>query len=282
MDLGLRSDDRVLVLGSSGWFGREFRAMFDAWSPPSVALWVAGPSDPTAPQEEDLQEFHPTVVVNFAFLTRERLESDGEKVFVHTNTRLTDRFQHHASRPGVRLAVTISSGAAVSDPDHPYGRLKAAEEQRSLELIDSKRSVVVIRAFSVSGGYVRRPRDYAFSDFIMQAPSGAIHVAAPHLVFRRYCSVRDALTVALRSGTAGRSGVFETGGDRVEMGELASTVSQVVNPKARVLRSEVNASEASEYCSDDRSWREWCADVDVQPSDLNSQVTQAATVLLGR
>lgn len=282
MDLGLRSDDRVLVLGSSGWFGRELRALFDASATPSTVLWVPGPSDPSGPREEKMQEFRPTVVLNFAFLTRERLESDGEDAFIETNTRLTRRFEEHAARSGVRLAVTISSGAAVTEPEHPYGRLKAEEERRALDLADEDRSIVVIRAYSVSGGYVRRPRDYAFSDFITQAPSGEIRVAANRLVYRRYCAVADALTVAVRSGTSGRSGLFETGGDLLEMGELAASVASAVNPEARVVRPDVIDSQASEYCSDDRSWREWCADVDVQPSDLRAQVIQVAEVLLDR
>ena len=280
MDLGLRSDDRVLVLGSSGWFGREFRALFESLPMQPASLWVPGASDPSAPAGEEITAFDPTVVVNFAFLTRERVETEGEDAFIDVNTALMDRFELLAQRSPVRMAVTVSSGAAVTEPLHPYGRLKAREEQRVLDLVTEHRSVVVIRAYSVSGGYVRRPHAYAFSDLLLQAAAGRIEITASNHVRRRYCSVVDALTVALLSAGQGRSGIFETGGDLIEMGELAERMRTIVNPDATIVRPELDDAVAHDYCSDNRSWLAWSSAAGVKPMTLDHQIRQAASILL--
>ena len=280
MDLGLRADDRVLVFGASGWFGRELRALVALADPVPTFLWVPGPSAEVVPDDAFVYDFHPSVVINFASLTRERVEAEGEQIFTATNEYLAGRFLTHAQTARVRLAVTVSSGAAVTETDHAYGRLKAAEEESALHLVDTRRTVVVIRAYSVSGGYVRRPRDYAFSDFILQAAEGQVRVSASSTVHRRYCAVRDVLTVALRSGGNGRSGLFETGGSLVEMGELAEAIAAIVNPRASVTRSPLSSSVSRAYCSDNSTWLEWSAAAGVRPAELKEQITQAAGILL--
>lgn len=121
-----------------------------------------------------MREYEPTHVANFAFLTRERVAHEGYDTFVRTNRSLLGRFVSASSLPSVRAVLTVSSGAALdstasSIQRNPYGYLKRIEEAAALSLVGSARSVVVARAWSVSGPYVRRPRAYAFSDFILSA-----------------------------------------------------------------------------------------------------------------
>ena len=276
MDLGLAPDDRIVVLGSSGWFGREFHALVEASS--ANLLSVPGPSQGESVTETQIAEFDPTVVLNFAFLTREQVEARGAEEFERINAQLTGRFLRLASGDSVRTALTVSSGAAVTEPDHLYGRMKAEEEVRALDLVTDQRRVVVLRAYAVSGGYVRRPREYAFSDMIMRAADGAVTVKADRPVYRRYCSVSDALAIALRTGA---SGVFETGGDLVEMEELAEAVVEVVNPRATISRAPRVSELASSYHSDDSSWQAWSSQAGVKPMNLREQISAAASVLLG-
>jgi hypothetical protein len=145
----------------------------------------------------------------------------------------------------------------------------------------AEKQIVIIRAYSVSGGFVRRPRDYAFSNFIVQASKGAIHIKAPSLVYRRYCSVTDALTVALRSAADGMTGVFETGGPRVELGELAQRISDRLGPGIPITRPQIESTTVREYLSDNESWMKWSSASGIRTSDLNEQIDQTAGVLLG-
>ena len=280
MDLGLRSDDRVVILGSSGWFGREFRALLGRMNCPAEVLPSPGPSSGQGFDLDSLRTFNPTIVVNFAFLTRERVDSEGEQAFRCINTQLTERFIRLAESPAVRFAVTVSSGAAVTEPHHPYGELKAAEETAALALTGPTRTVVVLRAYSVSGALIRRPREYAFSDLVLQAKSGRVQVAADRPVYRRYVSIQDALEVSMKSGAVGASGIVETGGELVEMGDLARRIVGVVNPVARVTRVDRISDEPSSYCSDNRSWEEWVSHSGVRALNLDEQIAAVAQGLI--
>ena len=273
MELGLRPRDRILVLGSSGWFGKELLALLPA---DVLVLEVPGPSSGIHVDDDEIADFAPTVIANFAFLTRERLDTDGLEAFLRINTQLTERFLRCAQLPSVRGVLTISSGAAITEPDHPYGQLKLAEEQAALALISSTRTVVVARTYSVSGPFVRRPREYAFSDLIMQAMLGEMEVKASVLAYRRYCSVADTLAVSMRSLDAGRSGVFETGGPLVEIGELAEAVRAVVAPQARIHREWNPEASSHHYASDDTSWQDWTTAVLLRPGDLTEQIAATA------
>ena len=280
MDLGLRSDDRLLILGSSGWFGREFQDLLVRMNCPAEVLSLPGPSASQGVDRQALGTFDPTIVVNFAFLTRERVDSEGEAGFRRINSELTERFLRFADSPAVRLATTVSSGAAVAEPEHPYGELKAAEESAALDLVSPSRVVVVLRAYSVSGAHVRRPREYAFSDFVLQARRGHVHINADRPVFRRYVSIQDALQVSVASGAAGASGIVETGGELIEVADLAQRIVSVVNPAAEVTRAEQTSDEPSSYCSDNRSWSEWVSRLGASPLDLNEQIAAVAQGLI--
>lgn len=213
-------------------------------------------------------------------MTRERVAREGEESFVSTNRELMERFERYAEFPTVRGALTVSSGAAVTEPHHPYGRMKAEEEKRALTLATSKRGVVVMRTYSVSGPHVRRPRAYAFSNMICQSEEGEIRIQSHAPVFRRYCSVGDAIAVTMRSISGGRSGVFETGGPLVEMGELAQSIRATVAPRARILRDLNPEAPEQRYHSDNVSWQEWSSAVGLEPAGLTEQIRLVAATLL--
>lgn len=278
MEFGLLPTDRVLVLGATGWFGQTLLSMLD---PSQVVLLVSSSTRDryVAWDAALVRGFKPTVVANFAFLTRERVESDGEEQFTSVNAQLTEQFLLAAALPSVRAALTVSSGAAVSEPLSPYGRMKLAEESAALELVTPDRAVVVGRAYSVSGGYVRRPHDYAFSNLILQAAKGQVQVVADRPVLRRYVSVDDFLTVCLGRAVSGWSGVIDSGGELVEMGNLAERIVRVVNPSASVTRASQSSSKPSVYASDDGTWRAACTALGFLPADLESQIRATAVGL---
>ncbi len=236
----LREGDRVLLLGAGGWFGttalhllapslgaarlrpitgrpRQVRAAGRQWGLEAFDL-------------EQVRAFRPTVVLDLAFLTREKVEALGLEAYVLANSRLTSQFLMAASLPGVRAAVTASSGAALGLGGHsgwdlernPYGFLKRAAETMAVEAAhESGIGMTVARAWSLSGGFVTRPRDYAFSDLILQAPGGEVGVRSPQEVWRRYSLVEDFLAVALADALGGLVRVLDSGGPLTEIGGLA-------------------------------------------------------------
>jgi len=282
MPKDVRRDDRVLILGASGWFGRTFLPLLDRQIP-AMACASAIRDHYVTWDDDQVQDFNPTVVANFAFLTRDRISEVGVERFIEINSALTKNFITAAQLPSVRALLTVSSGAAVAFPldmqTNPYGVLKKREEDAALELVTERRSVVVARAWSVSGPDVRTPRKYAFSDLLLQAKSGVIQVNAGQPVFRRYVGVDDFLEVSMARLLSGWSGTIDSGGELIEVGELAERVRSIVNPQASISRVEQTSTEPSIYASDDVSWREACGETEIIPADIDEQIRTTANRL---
>ena len=272
-------DDRVLVLGASGWFGTTFMDL----TPRSTPLLPVASSKRgifEAWDDATVLRFAPTVVVNFAALTLDQLPKLGLRQFTDTNQILADRMLEVAQRASVRLVLTVSSGAAITQPSGPYARIKAYEEARALSLANYHRQVIVLRAYSVSGPHVKRPHSYALPSFVLQAMRGRVMVEARHPTHRRYTSVRDLLMVGLKRGQAGWSGVIESGGELVEMGELARRVVAVVNRDAVIERPTYYPDPVSTYASDNSSWIEACNQTGLVPENLETQIERTAQGLM--
>lgn len=286
--------DRILVTGATGWFGSTMLAMLGEM-PAAAVLAVASRSrhvdvagrtwDVRAWDDDAVAHFDPTIVLNFAFLTRDKEAELGPDEYMQANTELSRRFDAAASLPAVRAAVTCSSGAALLTPegaDVPigsYGRVKADEEARAHRLVTASRSVVVARAWSLSGTLVQRPREYAFSDLVLQAEAGRIVVTADCEVWRRYCGVDDYLAVCTARAVGGWSGVIDSGGEEVELRDLAERIADH-HPD---LRPEVVTSPAVEparrYLSDDTTWQDACAAIGYRPASLDEQINDVRAAL---
>jgi len=277
-----KRDDRVLILGASGWFGRTFLRLLDSQTP-VMACASAVREQYVTWDENQVRDFNPTVVANFAFLTRDHISEVGVERFIEINSALTKNFITAAQLPSVKAALTVSSGAAVAFPldmaSNPYGVLKKREEEAALGLVAERRSVVVARAWSVSGPDVSTPRNYAFSDLVLQAKTGAMQVNASQPVFRRYVGVDDFLEVSMARLLSGWSGTIDSGGELIEVGELADRIRSIVNPQASISRVEQTSTEPSIYASDDVSWREACGEAGINPSEIDEQIRAVANRL---
>ena len=146
MDLTFGANDRVLLLGASGWFGHTFHALLPRGVPVlPVAGTRRGPYETWDPAL--IQDFDPTIVVNFAFLTSERVPLEGIERYVATNELLTSRLLEAAELPRVHAVMTASSGAAKALPlsmeSNPYGVLKLREENALMSVASHRRNVVI-------------------------------------------------------------------------------------------------------------------------------------------
>lgn len=287
------ADDRVLVLGAGGWFGRTALDLLSGQGAAVHAVASAAREirirDETVPvatwDDGEIRDFSPTVVVDCAFLTRDRVDDLGMERYVAINRSLTERLLAAARLPEVALVLTVSSGAAVSPTDalagpveaNPYGYLKREAELALTALGDDERRVGIARAWSVSGAYNRRPRDYALGDMVLQAREGEIGIRAGHEVWRRYVLAEEllAVTLALARRTPGAS-LVDSGGPLVEMAELAEAVRRVVAPTATIRRREPDGDPPDRYHSDGASWASACRVLDYRGCDLEEQIELTA------
>ena len=269
--------DRVLVTGGSGWFGRTMLALLaHAHGPGWVGTHVlatagssrlidvlgVGPVEVVRAQPEQVAAFAPTLIVNCAFPTRDRVAELGRQRYVALGRGLTRQFLGYLGLPSVERAVTLSSGAAVPSerfPDdvrrNPYGVLKAEEERATLRLArKTGRIAVVCRVWAVSGPHVQRPENYALSGMALEGlRSGTVTVRARGTVLRSYVSVEDALAVSSALCTR-RSSLLDTGGVVAEVGEVAHAVAECL-AGARVQRPERDPDTPADiYLGDTAAW----------------------------
>jgi nucleoside-diphosphate-sugar epimerase len=267
----LRSDDRVLVTGAAGWFGRTAIAMTRAAGLELLAtgskdqqIEIDGQSQTVHAQSlEFISAFKPTVVIDTAFVTRERLPILGHKTYVETNQKLIDQSLEFAALPSVRKYIGFSSGATMhlaghtsfSLKENPYAAQKRIYESKISEIAGSLDcDISVARVWSVTGSYCTKPESFAFTDLIAQAKLGLIEIKAKHLVYRRYCAIEDVLALALMPLGTGSQTVFDTGGDLIDLGALAQMVVEVVNPTAKIHIQIDSGLPSDDYHSDNKDW----------------------------
>jgi nucleoside-diphosphate-sugar epimerase len=289
----LRSDDRVLVTGAGGWFGRTAVAMTRK---SDLELLATGSKDQQieidgqsqALQAQDLEiiaAFKPTVVIDTAFVTRERLPALGHKTYTETNQKLIDQSLLIAALPSVRKYIGFSSGAtkhlagntSFSLEENPYAAQKRIYESKISEIAANLQSdISVARVWSVTGSYCTKPQTFAFTDLIAQAKLGLIEIKAKHLVYRRYCALEDVLALAMVPKTPGSVSIFDTGGGLIELGELAKIVVELLNPNAEIRR-EVDPGLASDnYHSDGKGWDALLQSEDLALDPISNQIMRVA------
>ena len=268
----LRSDDRVLVTGAGGWFGRTAIAMTRgvglellATGSKDQQIEIDGQTQRVYGQNlEIISAFKPTVVIDTAFATREMLLVLGHKAYVETNQKLIDQSLAIASMPLVRKYVGFSSGVTMhlagqtsfSIDENPYAAQKRIYEQRMLEVAHAlEADVSIARVWSVTGCYVTKDAaTFAFTDLITQVRVGLVEVKAGHRVFRRYCAVEDVLALALMPLAPGGQIIFDTGGELVELSALAQMMVEVLNPTAKILLKVDLDLPSDDYHSDNSDW----------------------------
>jgi nucleoside-diphosphate-sugar epimerase len=292
-------DDRVIITGASGWLGRTALDLIAPLSLPTLPL-ASRPRIIRVGEREiecrvwdegELAAFAPTVVLDCAFLTRDRVADMPLDEYVAANRSLTERLLYATRLPSVRLALTVSSGAAVyphdaldgSIEDNPYGYLKREAEQRLAEAAAEGGAVpVVARAWSISGAHIQKPQGYALGSMIQDANAGAIRITARRPIYRRYVLAEELLALGVAEGGVGPA-TIDTGGELVEMSELAARVTAVVRADAVISRDVVEAGESDDrYHSDGQDWEQRCQSWDLASAPLNRQIEITARGVLAR
>ncbi|MFZ4702108.1 MAG: NAD-dependent epimerase/dehydratase family protein [Candidatus Methylumidiphilus sp.] len=221
-DLG---NGMLVVTGATGWFGRtalhelqqllgpeSFSRRVRAFASRSRTIASTGFVDgverpiPVAPLAElpELAAREPIdALLHTAFLTREHVERVGVEEYISVNRGITDLVCRSLEASPAARAVVISSGAAaaldgvacIEEHLHadPYGVLKVEEERRLGEIADT----LVLRAYAVSGRFMRDPEQFALGDFLLRALRRLpIVIKAPMPVIRGYGHAGDMVNLA--------------------------------------------------------------------------------------
>jgi UDP-glucuronate decarboxylase len=296
---------RVLVTGASGWLGRAALELLAHSIGPGwrsrVEAFGSGPRalklrDGAEIQQRPLSELgelphQPSLLLHFAYLTREKVAGMSPDDYIRTNRQITRTVLEAGVRAGVERAVVTSSGAVhaalaaptSSNPALLYGRLKLEDEAlfSSFARAAAGRRALALRLFNLSGPYINKP--YALSSFIEQARAGRIDVQARSPVTRSYTSAANLLGVMLGyllSDEAEPVLCIETAGEcAVEMGALAEAVRAVVNESATIERAAPDGSPADCYVGDGRAYRALMQCYGIPEDPLARQIGDTADYL---
>jgi nucleoside-diphosphate-sugar epimerase len=173
--------------------------------------------------------------IHLAFLTRDKVETIGPKDFISTNLSLISKACQFIESSKPKWVVTVSSGAILDRSSgalesnikkNPYGFCKRVEElliAQSAQKVGA--SVVIGRLWGASGQLMPPNSAYALSDFIISAhKEKKIIIKSGGKVFRRYLDAGEFMEVLIRAAMSGKSLTINSGGPRVEIGDLAEMV----------------------------------------------------------
>ena len=291
---------RVVITGAPGWVGRVAASTFAGdgaelvlatRSSRSIMVGNAAYDVCRVQELEALPRVDQTLVIHAGFPTQDQVEVMGGGAYVAAITELRATMLEVISRHGPLDLIYLSSGAAtsvehgveVAERTQVYGQAKLDDEAAYAEAIARTGGrLCLVRAFALSGPYMTKPEAYALGSMIMQAEAtGRIEVRATRPVRRSYMAIDDMLRIAIHAVgelESGDSVTFETAGEIVEMGELASRVLGVLgaDPSA-VARPPMDPdASADDYLGDPAVVRALAARAGITPAPLDEQIATTA------
>ncbi len=301
----LRAVDRVIVLGASGWFGRTAVDLLDAAygddRSTRSALFARRPHKIGVPGGEVL-EVRPlaelatldggprTLLLDCAYPTQDQVVALGAGSYVEAVLDLRASVGAALERIRPTACISLSSGAArvVAEgrPAAPrtriYGAMKRLDELTMLDRCPELGvRLCIARVYAASGPHMTKPGTYALGDLIAQARRGGpLEVRAAHPVRRSYMLAEDVLAIAILAALEADPGapvLFETGGEVIELGELARRVGVVVcGSELEVRRPRPTGASADEYVGDPTLMEELARAHGVRIASLDEQIAADA------
>lgn len=297
-DSGLAGGQRIVVTGAGGWLGLATldllaQALGDGFDKRVRAFGSTTRElrlrDGTRLLQRPLADLawlpaQPTVVLHFAFLTKDRAETMSEAAYRAANRAITATVLDALDKIGATAVFVASSGAATKADDPAaspamrlYGAMKRDDEDAFAAWAQrSGKRAVIGRIFNITGPYMNKHQAYAFASFMQDALAGrAIAVKAPRPVIRSYVAIRELLGLILALVTAQEGGVerFDTGGEVLELGDVAQAIADAV-PGAQVQRAGITDPDADRYHGDGAHYAALLARHGVAAVDLATQVTE--------
>ncbi len=301
----LRTLDRVILLGANGWFGRTMVDLLEQAYGDELAerteLFARGPHRVTssagrelavAPLTElgALSARPATLLVDCAYPTQEKVQELGVEAYVDAVGELRAQRLTALEQLRPQACVSLSSGAAKVFADgspapertRVYGEMKWRDELRMLELCPELGvGLCIARVYSASGPHMTKAQSYALGDLIEQARAGGpIELRARHRVTRSYTLVEDTLELAVLTSLttdADRPELFETGGEQVDLAQLARRVSLVIRgEEPELLIAESDGSADDFYVGDPARLAQLAAANGLELTDLDQQIRRTA------
>ncbi|WP_309602674.1 NAD(P)-dependent oxidoreductase [Sphingomonas sp.] len=299
----LANHSRIVITGAGGWLGLATLELFHAALGDQLAgrvvcfgsrhrtlVLIDGTPVEQRPMADIAQlETAPTIVLHLAFLTKDRAEDMDEQAYRAANEALDQILLDALPATGADAIFIASSGAAARADDPAaspamrlYGALKGDQEARFADWADRHhKRAVIARLFNISGPHINKHGSYALAAFILDALAGRpIAINAPHRVVRGYVAIRElmSLVIALLLDKATGVTSFDSGGDPLEMLDIAQAIADLLGPVA-ITRPTLDPTISDHYAGDAAVYRDLLASKAIDPVPFARQVIETAEFL---
>ncbi len=300
-----RSPYRIVVTGARGWIGRAtldllHDALGDTFAERVLCFGSRRAEIDLSPlrtiEQRPLRELgalpcQPTLVLHFAFLTKDRAEVMSESAYRAANRAIRQHVRDALDPIGAEAVFVASSGAAqyvddgaASPPMRLYGMLKREDEDAFAAWAEARgHRAAIARIFNLSGPHINKVRSYALSAFLLDALAGGpVTVHARHHVRRGYVAIRELMSLGIALLLDPQGGVtrFGSGGEDIELGALAATIAAAAG--CAVDRPAVGHDGADVYLGDDRRYRHLLDHHAIERVSLNDQIAETMAFLKNR
>lgn len=238
---------KILLTGASGWFGQSFVSEFiDFYGLKKLEHLILVTSDgrsithprvsyplKTITMSEALGLSGIGVIVQAAFLTRDKIEKFGPKQYQIESEILLNNFKKILLKNSNARVYLISSGAIYKDPSL-YGEYKRIEEKISENY--ACRDLIIFRVFMATTRYMQYRDWSSICYFLKQRKEGSdIVIRGMNHHLRSLVCLEDLskfilLQEAFASPTGGLVNIFDAVSDSATIVDLAQYVSSGLVP----------------------------------------------------
>ena len=254
------SDLKVLITGATGWLGQQTanKLVYRFGENLHLTLMNSTPTNLYI-QNKHFQTIAPTSVnygksidhfFDYAFLTREKIDSLGSKQYIETNLSLINQSAEIVKKLGPKTVVLASSGAVYDSSKFAhtknyqlYSELKTFQEKQiSDSCKQSGSKLIIVRIFNLSGEGINKAKVYAFQEFVEKAiRNEEIIINSNFHVFRRYCDIGQLLDLLLELSFQGIDISFDSGGQLIELRDLAGIIKKTLNSNSSIICKPINS-----------------------------------------
>ncbi len=251
---------KVLITGATGWLGQQTanKLVYRFGENLHLTLMNSTPTNLYI-QNKHFQTIAPTSVnydknidhfFDYAFLTREKINSLGSKQYIETNLSLINQSAEIVRKLGPKTVVLASSGAVYNSSKFAqtknyqlYSELKTFQEQQITDSCKQAGSkLIVVRIFNLSGEGMNKSKVYAFQEFVQKAiRNKEIIINSDFHVFRRYCDIGQLLDLLLEQSFQGINVSYDSGGQFIELRDLAGIIKKTLNSNSSIICKPINS-----------------------------------------
>ena len=289
-----------LVSGATGWLGRELLNIFSEDKFEKIQINLISSKDKELFIKEkkyktnSFENYKSNDLINsyfdFAFLTKEKLEKVGPDTYREINLKIISDSVNLIKKVRPTNVVLSSSGAIYdlkksSKDEKIYSDLKKMQEEYISKACDESGSNLIIsRIFNLSGRGIPSESKFALAELINKGMRDTdLVISSNYLVTRRYSDITQLLRLLAEMANRGRNGVFDSGGAKIEIRDLARVIVKEIKSKSKVIAFEVNLDpDHDEYFSKSFSYEKLLKEILGEESiTIGEQIQNTRNSLLG-